>query len=557
MSDPLIGARLGNYHIESTLGRGGMAHVYRAVDVTLRRMVALKVIEPDLRDLGNYSARFEREAQAIAALEHPNIVPVYYFGEADSLYYMAMKFIEGVELRTLMDLYHQDGQSLPTADLLRIFEAVGGALDYAHSRGVIHRDIKPSNIMIDRTGQPYVTDFGLALNVSQGTIGEVFGTPHYIAPEQARSSANAVPQSDFYSLGVILYELFTAVVPFDDPVPTAIALQHIMKEPTPPHVINPDLPPSLEAVIMKALAKDADERYQTGEALTSALRRALRGMTGVEGQPVAERVHTLLEQEKALPDLNAAFAGSTPHVPPSQLFSRPAEPARPRRKRWPLVLTALLFAVLLTVGYLVAQQFGLFSNGVNVAQLPSSTPPLNNTPAGLTPSPNESAAPPAPTAAPITSPSQTTTPTASITPTPLVNVTGTLFQLTVDALYQTATVRACDYDYEIVRIEPAEEDQQVRADNDFERQITLRNIGTCFWERNWVITWVDGVDFEAGPQIRIEERVDVDEEYVLDFVGHTPSAGGGWLYGTWELRTNGQIRIGDPLHINVQVFGGG
>lgn len=548
MSDPLIGARLGNYQIESTLGRGGMAHVYRAVDVTLRRLVALKVIEPDLRDLSSYSARFEREAQAIAGLEHPHIVPVYYFGEADGLYYMAMKFIEGVELRDLMDMYHRDGQSLPTIDLLRIFEAVGGALDYAHSRGVIHRDIKPSNIMIDRAGQPYVTDFGLALNVSQGTIGEVFGTPHYIAPEQARSSANAVPQSDFYSLGVILYELFTGVVPFDDPVPTAIALQHIMKEPTPPHVINPDLPPSLETVIMKALAKSADERYQTGEALTSALRRAMRGVTRAEGPLVTERVHTILEQERPLPDMNAAFAGSTPHVPDSKLFSRPQE--QPRRRRLSSLLLALILVVLLAVGALAAQQFGLFSNGGSVAQLPSDTPPLSDTPAATTPSPNEAAATTA-------APSRTPTLTPSTTPTPLVDVTGTLFQLTVDTRNQTATVNACDYDYEIVRIEPAEEDQQVRADNDFERQITLRNIGTCFWERNWVVTWVEGVDFDAGPQIPVSERVDVGEEYVLDFVGHTPSAGGGWLYGTWELRTLGQIRIGDPLHINVRVFGGG
>ncbi len=331
MSDPLIGARLGNYQIESSLGRGGMARVYRALDVTLRRMVALKVIEPDLRDLSNYSAQFEREAQAIAALEHPNIVHVYYFGEADGLYYLVMKYIEGVELRDLMDLYFADRQSLPTVDLLRIFEAVGSALDYAHNLGVIHRDVKPSNIIIDRNGQPYLTDFGLALNVSQGAIGEVFGTPHYIAPEQARSSANAVPQSDLYSLGVILYELFTGVVPFDDPVPTAIALQHIMKEPTPPHVINPNLAPSMEMVIMKALAKSADERYQTGEALNSALKQALRGMTGAasEGQPVVERVSTILAQEKAAPDEIAAFSGSTPGFADSEIFTKPPPPISP------------------------------------------------------------------------------------------------------------------------------------------------------------------------------------------------------------------------------------
>lgn len=553
LSDPLIGARLGNYQIESSLGRGGMARVYRAVDVTLRRLVALKVIEPDLRDLGGYSARFEREAQAIAALEHPQIVPVYYFGESGGLYYMAMKYVEGVELRTLMDLYQDEGQSLPSADLLRIFEAVGSALDYAHSQGVIHRDVKPSNIMIDRNGQPYLTDFGLALNVSQGTIGEVFGTPHYIAPEQARSSANAVPQSDFYSLGVILYELFTGVVPFDDPVPTAIALQHIMKEPTPPHVVNPDLPPSLETVIMKALAKNPDERYQTGEALAGALRRVLRGMTGAarEGQPVVDRVRGILEQEKPLPDVNAVFSGSTPVVPESQLFTRPSEKAHPRR-RLPLVLTALVFAALLTVGYIAGQQFGLFPNEqvAEVAQLPSNTPPQSTaTPSGVTPSPNQIGV-----IATTVAPTVTASLTPTATPTPLVDVTGTLFALTVDASNQTSTVQACDYDYEIVKIEPGEE-QPYRAGTEFTRVMTLRNTGTCFWERNSVLTPIDGESFDIT-NVLIRERVDVNETVDLELTGRTPSAGGGTLRGRWRLQTQGAIQIGDILTITVEVFGG-
>jgi serine/threonine protein kinase len=554
MSDPLIGARLGNYQIESSLGRGGMARVYRAVDVTLRRVVALKVIEPDLRDLGSYSARFEREAQAIAALEHPNIVPVYYFGEADGLYYMAMKFIEGVELRVLIDLYEQAGQSLPTADLLRIYEAVGSALDYAHSQGVIHRDVKPSNIMIDRNGQAYLTDFGLALNVGQGTMGEVFGTPHYIAPEQARSSANAVPESDFYSLGVILYELFTGTVPFDDPVPTAVALQHIMKEPTPPHVINPDLPPSLEMVIMKAIAKDPAERYQTGEALSSALRRAVRGMTGAvrEGPPVVERVRTILEQEKPPPDINAAYAGSTPHVPTDEIFTRAPSQVRPRR-RWRLVLTALVFAVLLTVGYIGAQQFGLFSNRplLSVAQLPSETPTNAPTATPLVVTATIAANPVSPTTA---APTLTRTPTA--TPRPLVNVTETLALATMVADLQTATARACDYDYEIVIQEPPE-DEPVRAGTEFLRLITFRNTGTCPWEPNTFLTFIDGESFDAGPNITIRQRIDVDEEYELEFAGRAPSAGGGLLVGTWELRTPGGRLIGEPLQINVNTFGGG
>src|SRR5215207_1462035 len=195
-TDNLIGTRLANYVIESALGHGGMAHVYRARDITLKRTVAIKVISPDLNMQGKYRERFEREAEAVAGLEHPNIVPVYYFGKEERLYYLAMKFIEGEDLAALMSRYHAAGEYLPVPDILSILEGVTQALDYAHASGVVHRDVKPSNILIDRQGHPYLTDFGLALNVRQGTIGEVFGTPHYIAPEQARSSADSVPQSD-------------------------------------------------------------------------------------------------------------------------------------------------------------------------------------------------------------------------------------------------------------------------------------------------------------------------------------------------------------------------
>jgi serine/threonine protein kinase len=276
VDDPLIGLRLGNYQIKSLLGQGGMARVYEAVDVMLKRRTAIKVIEPNLTSEAKYTERFEREAQAIANLEHPHIIPVYHFGQWQHSYYLAMKFVDGEDLGTLMHRYADDSEYLPEDDIVRIISAIGDALDYAHQKGLIHRDVKPSNVMIDRTGHPYLTDFGLALDVSQGTVGEVFGSPHYIAPEQARNSANAVPQSDLYALGVILFELFTGTVPFDDPSPATVALQHVVKAPPEPCSLNPGLSSAVETVILKALNKKPEDRYQNGAELTQALKTALK-----------------------------------------------------------------------------------------------------------------------------------------------------------------------------------------------------------------------------------------------------------------------------------------
>lgn len=271
----LIGQRLGNYLVQQPLGRGGMARVYKGLDTTLKRPVALKLIEEGLRSSGTYAQRFEREAQAVANLRHPNIVNVFYFGNQDNLYYLVMEYIDGTDLDAIIRNYADGGELMPYADVMCVLEATASALDYAHGQGVIHRDVKPGNIMLERSGRPVLTDFGLALRVSEGTIGDTFGTPHYISPEQARNSANAVPQSDLYSLGVVAYELLTGAPPFDDPSPTALAMQHLMAEVPSPRVFNPQLSPEVEDVLFKLLAKTPEERYTTGAEFCTALRRGL------------------------------------------------------------------------------------------------------------------------------------------------------------------------------------------------------------------------------------------------------------------------------------------
>lgn len=289
--DPLIGQKLGDYQIKELLGHGGMARVYRGYDPNLDRYAAVKVISGELATLdeAEYTERFQKEARAIARLNHPNIVGVYQYGQqGEGLYYIAMVYIDGTDMRQKMKAYAQNNERMPFTEILHIAREVCQALDHMHSQGVIHRDIKPSNIMLDKSGKCVITDFGLALSVPEGTMGDTFGTAHYIAPEQAVSSAKAVPQSDLYSFAVVLYEAFTGRVPFDEPSAMNVALKHLNEAPPPPSFFNPEIGPRLEAVLMQALSKDPGQRYPTGKALVAALEAAI---VGAEESEDTQRLH--------------------------------------------------------------------------------------------------------------------------------------------------------------------------------------------------------------------------------------------------------------------------
>jgi serine/threonine protein kinase len=275
--DSLLGIQLDEYRLEAPLGRGGMGCVYRGLDVHLNRRVAIKVIDASYQKDRDYLIRFEREAQAIARLDHPHIVRLYRYGEVDGLLYMAMQYIDGANLDYVLNSYHQDDATIEPSDALRITREVCTGLDYIHAQGIIHRDIKPSNIMLAKDdARAILTDFGLALQVDIGTRGEIFGSPNYIAPEQAISSAKAVPQSDLYAVGIILYEMFTGTLPFTAEDPLDVAMMHIKNIPPSPRRIHPELRPEVEAVILKCLEKKPQDRYQTGRTLFLALDRACR-----------------------------------------------------------------------------------------------------------------------------------------------------------------------------------------------------------------------------------------------------------------------------------------
>ena len=313
--DDLIGKRLGEYQLEALLGRGGMARIYRAVDTGLKRHVVVKVIDPPFRNDPDYIMRFEREAQAIARLDHPNIVRLYRFSEQDGWLYMAMQYVAGADLEVVLSSYRADGEFIAPDDACRIIREICSALDYAHDKGVIHRDVKPANILLDQQGHAVLSDFGLVLLTEVGTRGEIFGSAHYLAPEQAISSAQVVPQSDLYSVGIIIYEMFTGDVPFKIGEPLDIALLHMSEQPQPPRELRPDLAPELEAVILKALAKKPEDRYPTGAALADALEHSLKGKPApgssptVKHQTIPERVALNLAHQP-LPPIPAGVDSS-------------------------------------------------------------------------------------------------------------------------------------------------------------------------------------------------------------------------------------------------------
>ncbi len=292
-SDPLLGRQLGDYRIEELIGHGGMARVYRGLDETLDRHAAVKVIEPTLIASGEeeeYRDRFLREARAIARLNHPNIVGIYQFAQEENLYFIAMAHLDGSDLREVLKDYAEKREMMPRKQMLKILHDIANGLDYAHKNDIIHRDIKPSNIIVTTDGNAVLTDFGLALNAVEGTIGNTFGSVHYIAPEQAISSAQAVPQSDQYSLAVIVYELLAGQVPFDDASAMSVALKHISDPPPPIRDLNSKVSVELEAVVMRALDKEPRNRYDSVADFIDAFERALDGAPdALVGQSIAER----------------------------------------------------------------------------------------------------------------------------------------------------------------------------------------------------------------------------------------------------------------------------
>jgi serine/threonine-protein kinase len=268
--------KLGRYLIQSELGRGAMGVVYKATDTVLERVVAVKTVNMALERDGaeRYEARFYQEARAAGGLNHPNIVTVYDVGKAGDVAYMAMEFIEGDELRTLIG----EGRPLPVSQAVSIAAQVAEGLAYAHQHGVVHRDIKPANIMVTRASPVKITDFGIARMRASGDLtqtGMMLGSPKYMSPEQVIGK-RADHRSDIFSLGVILYEMLTGSTPFNGDNVTALMYQIVNFAPPAPSTTNAAIPELLDYIVAKMLAKALEERYQSADDLARDLRECER-----------------------------------------------------------------------------------------------------------------------------------------------------------------------------------------------------------------------------------------------------------------------------------------
>ena len=539
------------------------------------------------------------------------------FDEEVENYFMVMELVDGPTLKELLTGRRDKGDAFSLSETLRIVRQAASALSYAHKDGMIHRDVKPANLMIDKDDRLVLTDFGIAkmMSTPQSTLtGGMVGTPAYMSPEQGTGDLGD-ERSDLYALGIIMYEMLTGELPYFADTPLGVIMKHA-NEPVPSvSESRPHLPKSVDTIVKKLMAKLPENRYQTADELIvdidkfiSALRRSSSAITSTnvrrktepkKPEPVASTTSTP-DNASLSNDIHSSQMRLKSVLEDAQIRrTQNIKIQKEKKSSIPKILWLFLIFIILGMGgYFVGVSTGNIPSvgallnptstpSPTITPSPSSTATLTVTPTATetntptatpsqtptntptatdtatnTPSVTPSATPtlthtPSPTFTPSQTPTLTSTPTITPTPSPTNSPIPSAtpnFTLTI-AVAQTATISACVFDYAIVEQDPldGEEGGFYATETQYTRSITLLNIGSCEWGPNTSLTFIDGNNLNIGPRVFIRETVSPASEYVLVIETTLPSRGG-LLESTWQLRTPGQIPIGEPLEINVQVF---
>ena len=538
----LVGSTLGKYRIIEHSGSGGMAEVYKAYHPGLDCYVAIKVLHPFLATEEDFVTRFQREARIIATFRHPNIVQVYDFdADADGgCNYMVMEFIDGPSLKSRLEEMSRNDAVMELDEAIRITLAVAKALDYAHKHGMVHRDIKPANIMFTQDGQIILTDFGIARMVNTVTLtasGAMVGTPAYMAPEQGSRTGDE--RADIYSLGVVLYQLITGALPFEADTPLGIILKHINAPLTPPTELDPDLPMSVDAVIMRALAKDPENRYQTAEEFAADLERCLAGETL---DPVSPQIVQPLGSSAAV----SGFPGQDETTEPgaSALTGRTDTAPPQGLTKWIKVGALIAALVLILLCGITLSNTDTLREMLASWLWGAATP----TPAAVgrpteTPTPNQTATYEL-NATQFAAWMATYVATTGVTPTPSPNPT-----ITVTPDVAATRLAACVFDMEVLTSRPVWP-SVLTPRQQFVKRWTIKNTGTCVWPDDVQLVCASGeLDVVEKSEIG---TVEPEESTEVKITLRAPAAYGRYA-SVWQLQDGGGRPIGEKLEIECRV----
>ncbi len=511
----LSGQTIGKYRIVEHLGRGGMAEVYKAYQPNLDRYVALKLMHAFLAADQDFIARFEREAKNVAALRHPNIVQVYDFDVQNGTPYMVMEYIEGGTLKSHLEDLAREGKQLSIAEGVHTVEEVGKALSYAHSHQMIHRDVKPANVLLEVGGRVILTDFGIAkilTGPSYTVTGATIGTPAYMSPEQGLGRPGD-HRSDIYALGVMLYQLATGQLPYEADTPLAVMLKHV-NEPLPlPRTFKPDMPEGLERIILKAMAKNPDDRFQSADEMLASLGDLDNAQLLVIPPASMAAGATAHAATVAMPVGGKTSAGGAPPNTPADATriaaaaggsgpagstavnragtatgiggaaALPPEPITVQKSSFPigLVLVLLLLLVLLVgagTAFALTGGFGLLPKAS-----PTATATVPSPTATAQPTSTSTTVPPSPTLPPAGS----ATPDAIGTQLKSIQETQSAIQASVATATPTntpnltATAVACTYDYQLSGQQP-DDGKTVVVNLKTTKVLTITNTGLCAFQ---------------------------------------------------------------------------